>query len=64
MKRIIDYLYLPFLILGLLLSSCQKEYPKGIEHVVVIGIDGMSVQGFLEASTPCMDSTLGFADQQ
>lgn len=42
----------------LLMMACQPEnkYPKGIEHVVVIGIDGMSVQGFLEASTPCMDS--------
>lgn len=39
--------------------SCQNsQYPKGIKHVVVIGIDGMSVQGFLEASTPCMDSLL------
>ena len=42
----------------LLMVACQprNKYPKGIEHVVVIGIDGMSVQGFLEASTPCMDS--------
>ena len=43
----------------LVFFSCQNsQYPKGIKHVVVIGIDGMSVQGFLEASTPCMDSLL------
>lgn len=38
--------------------SCQQQHPKGIEHVILIGIDGMSVQGFLEANTPCMDSLL------
>ncbi len=39
--------------------SCQNsQYPKGIKHVVVIGIDAMSVQGLLEAATPCMDSLM------
>jgi hypothetical protein len=44
----------------LLTTSCCREerHPKGIKHVVVIGIDAMSVQGFLEASTPCMDSMM------
>lgn len=40
--------------------SCSRsnQYPDGIKHVIIIGIDGMSVQGFLEAETPCMDSLL------
>jgi hypothetical protein len=39
--------------------ACQQtKYPKGIEHVVVIGIDGMSTQGLMEAHTPCMDSLM------
>ncbi|GHV49220.1 hypothetical protein FACS1894181_07580 [Bacteroidia bacterium] len=48
-----------FSILFLALASCgQKKYPQGIEHVIIIGIDGMSTQGLLEASTPCMDSLM------
>jgi len=49
------------MILGyLLLAACQAgpEFPEGIKHVVIIGIDGMSVQGLLEANTPCMDSLI------
>jgi hypothetical protein len=43
-----------------LLAACQQnsKYPQGIEHVVVIGIDGMSSQGLKEAVTPCMDSLM------
>ncbi|MDR3268540.1 MAG: alkaline phosphatase family protein [Tannerella sp.] len=42
-----------------LLAACrQGEYPKGIQHVVVIGIDGLSSQGLREAHTPCMDSLM------
>ena len=44
--------------LAVLTLSCQQKYPKGIKHVIVIGIDGMSVQGLLEANTPCMDSLM------
>jgi hypothetical protein len=41
------------------LVACQEaKFPKGIEHVIVIGIDGMSSQGFIQAHTPCMDSLL------
>jgi hypothetical protein len=63
MKRLINRMYifmLEFALVSLLLVSCcqDKQHPKGIKHVVVIGIDAMSVQGFLEASTPCMDSLL------
>lgn len=49
-----------FVLACILLTAChpKNKHPQGIEHVVVIGIDGMSVQGFLEAETPCMDSLL------
>lgn len=43
------------------LWSCRKETsPKtmGIEHVVVIGVDGMSPDGILHAPTPVMDSLM------
>ncbi|MDR2042458.1 MAG: alkaline phosphatase family protein [Tannerella sp.] len=42
-----------------LLVACQgTKYPEGIEHVIVIGIDGMSSQGLIRAHTPCMDSLM------
>ena len=43
--------------LGLILSSapsCEQVYPSGIEHVIVIGIDGMSPDGIKKAATPVM----------
>jgi hypothetical protein len=47
-------------IVCLALSACcrQKEYPGGIEHVVIIGLDGMSSWGLQAARTPCMDSLM------
>ncbi|MDR1938003.1 MAG: alkaline phosphatase family protein [Tannerellaceae bacterium] len=44
----------------LLAGCCRNDnpYPEGIKHVVVIGIDGMSSQGLIEAETPCMDSLM------
>lgn len=50
-----------FLISGAIVLSaisCQQKHPIGIEHVIVIGLDGLSVQGMLEAHTPCMDSLM------
>jgi predicted AlkP superfamily pyrophosphatase or phosphodiesterase len=46
--------------LFLFASCCSQEgkHPQGIEHVVVIGIDGMSSQGLREARTPFMDSLM------
>ncbi|MDR1938001.1 MAG: alkaline phosphatase family protein [Tannerellaceae bacterium] len=42
-----------------LLTGCQEnKYPSGIEHIVVIGIDGMSSFGLKAAHTPCMDSLM------
>ena len=52
-----------FLLTGLsvcfLLGSCKKSpFPQGIDHVILIGIDAMSVQGLRMANTPCMDSLI------
>jgi hypothetical protein len=41
-----------------LAACCPSEYPKGIEHVIVIGLDGLSSTGFHASTTPCMDSML------
>ncbi len=38
------------------LLGCTPEFkPKSVKHVVVIGIDGMSVGGLMEANTPNFD---------
>lgn len=37
-------------------SSKKKHTPKGIDHIVVIGIDGMSPDGIQKANTPTLDS--------
>lgn len=44
----------------LFLWSCSsnEEPPKGIEHIVVIGIDGMSPNGIQKAKTPTLDSMI------
>ncbi|WP_221390331.1 alkaline phosphatase family protein [Dyadobacter sp. NIV53] len=49
------------LIAGFLLTSCTKsseEYPSGIEHVIVIGVDGLSPDGIQKANTPVIDSMI------
>ena len=41
------------------LTSCNKggeDFPKGIEHVIVIGVDGLSPDGIQKANTPVIDS--------
>ncbi|MDR0688206.1 MAG: alkaline phosphatase family protein [Prevotellaceae bacterium] len=42
------------------LAACQLQsrYPRGIEHVVVIGIDGLSSTGLHASATPFLDSLL------
>lgn len=46
------------------LASCTStsndagRYPEGIEHVVVIGVDGLSPDGIRNAKTPTMDSMI------
>lgn len=39
-------------------SSDKQTTPKGIEHIVIIGIDGMSPNGIQKANTPMMDSMI------
>ena len=46
---------------ALLLTACTKkaeEYPSGIEHVIVIGVDGLSPDGIRKANTPVIDSMI------
>ncbi|MFT2008230.1 alkaline phosphatase family protein [Pontibacter sp. 13R65] len=43
------------------MASCSRTkdgFPDGIEHVVVIGIDGLSVEGLKNAKTPVLDSLI------
>ncbi|WP_439581085.1 alkaline phosphatase family protein [Dyadobacter bucti] len=43
----------------LLLTACSKnvqDSPSGIEHVIVIGVDGLSPDGIKKAETPVIDS--------
>jgi len=50
---------LVFLMAFIVSGSCVRDrYPGGIEHVVLIGIDGLNVQGLHDAETPCMDSLM------
>ena len=55
MKKLINYLLVAICILP---SCVSKPADRFFEHVVVIGIDGMGVQGFLKAQKPCMDSLM------
>ena len=44
-----------------LLTACSKtsqELPAGIEHVIVIGVDGLSPDGIHKANTPVIDSMI------
>ena len=47
---------------GLTLASCsqpsEEKQPSGIEHVIVIGIDGLSSDGLEKANTPVFDSLI------
>lgn len=39
-------------------SGTKDNFPDDIEHVVVIGIDGLSVEGLQKAETPVLDSLI------
>lgn len=39
-------------------SSKKEQTPKGIEHIIVIGVDGMSPNGIQKASTPTLDTMI------
>ena len=61
MKNFIHYLIVAICILPSCTGregSCPVSTKKRFDHVVIIGIDGMSVQGLLKARTPCMDSLM------
>jgi len=52
---------LNFLLLLGLFASCKKESeksPSGIEHVIVIGVDGLSPDGIKKAKTPVIDDMI------
>jgi len=45
----------------LFLISCKnggEDSPEGIEHVIVIGVDGLSPDGIQKANTPVIDSMI------
>jgi hypothetical protein len=52
MKKILTLLFLTASF------SAFAQYPQGIEHVVVIGIDGMSPDGIRTAKTPVMHNMI------
>lgn len=46
---------------GYLVTACRKseeDFPSGIEHVIVIGVDGLSPDGIRKATTPVIDSMI------
>ena len=45
---------------GCLLSSCTEKSAnkRPFEHVVVIGVDGLTVEGLKRAATPVMDNLI------
>jgi hypothetical protein len=58
MKRIFVYFfYVVLLIIGCN-DANNTKHPKGIEHIVIIGIDGLSPDGIRTASTPVMDKMI------
>ena len=54
--KIINVEILILCFLSILLTNCKtKSDTKNIKHVIIIGIDGMSVGGLLKSSTPNFD---------
>jgi predicted AlkP superfamily pyrophosphatase or phosphodiesterase len=50
-----------FIALSVLFYSCQnteEKLPSGVEHVIVIGVDGLSPDGIQKANTPVIDSMI------
>ncbi len=58
-KRIIVLALLAVIVWGLFLIAGERKTNPGIKHVVIIGVDGMSVQGTIEAQTPTFDEIKG-----
>lgn len=58
MKKTNQFYLLVFTFLIACQSQQPERYPPGIEHVIVIGVDGMSPDGIRNARTPVMDSMI------
>lgn len=57
-KNIIAGLFIGVFLLNSCSSPRPEKYPKGIKHVIIIGIDGLSQDGIRSASTPVMDKMI------
>ena len=55
MKKITSFV---FIVLLIVFNACRqgKEHPGGIEHVVLIGLDGLSTWGLQVVQTPCINA--------
>ncbi|MBX3241872.1 MAG: alkaline phosphatase family protein [Chitinophagaceae bacterium] len=51
------YLF-PALLFFFSCTAPSDKYPRGIEHVIVIGVDGLSPDGIRNANTPVMDDMI------
>lgn len=46
------------LLFALSCNNASNNFPQGIEHVIVIGVDGLSPDGIRNAETPVIDSMI------
>lgn len=58
MRKTYWYPLLAFYSLVACQSPMSEQFPLGIEHVIVIGVDGMSPDGIRNAVTPVMDQLI------
>ncbi|GGC23765.1 phosphodiesterase [Parapedobacter defluvii] len=56
MKRSQQYLLMAVVFLAVSCTAGSQKTPQGIQHVIIIGIDGLSSAGLRKAATPTMDS--------
>ncbi|MFT3702299.1 MAG: alkaline phosphatase family protein [Agriterribacter sp.] len=58
MKRNILFILAAFVFLASCQTSSKENFPDGIEHVIIIGVDGLSPDGIRNADTPTMDTMM------
>ncbi|MBX2921200.1 MAG: alkaline phosphatase [Chitinophagaceae bacterium] len=58
MKIFISLFVFPLFICAGYKNDAAGPYPPGIEHIIVIGVDGLSPDGIKKAKTPVMDSMI------
>lgn len=58
MKRIPVIILALVLLLTAFQNKPAEKFPQGIEHVIVIGVDGLSPDGIRKAETPTMDKMM------